>query len=189
MTSHLLYTRIDSPIGPLLVCGDELRLTGLYTAPAAEDPDLVRDRRRADRPFLRVREQLDAYFAGERIEFDVPLSMDGATTFHRTVWERLREIPYGTTISYGALATALGKPTAARAVGAANGRNPLAIVVPCHRVVGSTGSLTGYAGGLERKRYLLRHEAVVSARSSSLNDPRPSGEDVVERAALADDRE
>lgn len=189
MTSPLLYTHMSSPIGRLLLYGDELRLSGLYTAPAAEDRYLVRDARRADAPFASAREQLEAYFAGERVEFDVPLDLDGATAFHRSVWQRLLEIPYGTTISYGALAAQLGRPSAARAVGAANGRNPIAIIVPCHRVIGSAGSLTGYAGGLDRKRYLLHHEADVSGRVSSPHEPRSSGEDVVERAALAHDRE
>lgn len=189
MTSPLLYTYIPSPIGRLLLCGDELRLTGLYTPPASEDPVVARGWRRADAPFVRVREQIEAYFAGERVEFDVPLNLDGATAFHRSVWQRLLEIPYGTTISYGRLAAQLGRPTAARAVGAANGRNPIAIIVPCHRVIGSAGSLTGYAGGLERKRYLLRHEAEVSAQSSSPHEPRAPREDVVERPALAHDRQ
>jgi methylated-DNA-[protein]-cysteine S-methyltransferase len=187
MTSTLLYTYMPSPIGRLLLFGDELRLTGLYTAPAAEDPGLVKDAQRADTPFASVREQLEAYFAGERVEFDVPLNLDGATPFHRSVWQQLLEIPYGATISYGELAAQLGKPTASRAVGAANGRNPIAIIVPCHRVIGSGGGLTGYAGGLERKRYLLRHEAEVSARTSP-DEPRSPREDVVERATLAHDR-
>jgi len=167
MTSPLLYTHMPSPIGRLLLCGDELRLRGLYTAPASEHPGLARGWRRADAPFVRMREQLEAYFAGERVEFDLPLNLDEATPFQRTVWQRLLEIPYAETISYGELAAQLGKPTAARAVGAANGRNPIAIIVPCHRVIGSAGSLTGYAGGLERKRFLLRHEADVSSRRFS----------------------
>lgn len=189
MTSPLLYTYTASPIGRLLLCGDELRLSGLYTPPASDDLGPAAGYTSADAPFVRVREQLEAYFAGERVEFDVPLNLDGATAFHRSVWQRLLEIPYGTTISYGALAAQLGKPTAARAVGAANGRNPIAIIVPCHRVIGSAGSLTGYAGGLGRKRYLLHHEADVSSRTSSPHESRPSREDVVERAALAHDRE
>jgi methylated-DNA-[protein]-cysteine S-methyltransferase len=156
-----LYTYTPSPIGRLLLCGDEERLSGLYTAPASGDPDLVRDQRRASAPFVRVREQLEAYFAGERIAFDVPLNLDGATAFFASVWRHLLAIPFGTTVTYGELAKRLGRPTAARAVGMANGRNPIAIIVPCHRVVGSGGGLTGYAGGLERKRYLLRHEADV----------------------------
>ena len=108
-----------------------------------------------------MRDQLEAYFAGERVEFDVPLDLDEATPFRRSVWSALLEIPYGETVSYGELARRLALPTAARAVGAANGSNPISIIIPCHRVIGSSGDLTGYAGGLERKRYLLRHEADV----------------------------
>ena len=161
-----LYTYMPSPIGRLLLCGDEQRLSGLYTPPASEDPDLVRGRRRAGAAFVRVREQLEAYFAGERVEFDVPLDLDRATPFRRSVWRALLEIPYGSTVSYGELARQLGRPTSARAVGMANGSNPISIFVPCHRVIGSGGSLTGYAGGLERKRYLLGHEAdIVLSRS------------------------
>jgi methylated-DNA-[protein]-cysteine S-methyltransferase len=166
-TPPRLYTFTPSPIGRLLLCGDEERLSGLYTPPASEGPDLVRGRRRASSPFARVREQLEAYFAGERVEFDVPLDPCGATPFRRSVWSALLEIPYGATVTYGELARRLGVPNAARAVGAANGSNPISIVVPCHRVIGLSGSLTGYAGGLERKRYLLRHEAeVLKARPS-----------------------
>jgi methylated-DNA-[protein]-cysteine S-methyltransferase len=180
-TPASLYTRIDSPIGELLLCGDEQRLSHLYTAPHAEDPEAVRGRRRADAPFAAVREQLDAYFAGERVEFHVALDTDGAPAFFASVWDRLRAIPFGTTISYGDLARELGRPTAARAVGMANGRNPIAIIVPCHRVIGSNGALTGYAGGIERKRYLLRHEAEVLSRSP--HQPRSPREHVLEPAA------
>jgi methylated-DNA-[protein]-cysteine S-methyltransferase len=162
-----LYTYLPSPIGRLLLYGDEQRLSGLQTPPASEHTDCLNRWRRADAPFARVREQLEAYFAGERVEFDIPVDMNSATPFQRSVWRRLRDIPYGTTISYGELANALGKPTAARAVGAANGRNPIAIIVPCHRVIGSTGSLTGYAGGLDRKRYLLGLEAEIADRIGS----------------------
>ncbi len=172
-TSPRLYAHVQSPIGPLLLSGDEQRLSAVYLPPASEDPALVSGSRRADAPFARVREQLEAYFDGERLEFDVPLDMDRATPFHRNVWQALLEIPYGTTTSYGELARHLGNPAAARAVGAANGRNPIAIIVPCHRVIGSAGSLTGYAGGLERKRYLLRHEAEVASRSVSPHKSRP----------------
>jgi methylated-DNA-[protein]-cysteine S-methyltransferase len=187
MTNHL-YTYIPSPIGRLLLCGDEERLSALYTLPASDNETLLRGRRRAAGPFARVREQLDAYFAGERAEFDVPLDLDTATPFRRSVWSALVEIPFGTTVSYGELARRLGVPSAARAVGAANGSNPISIIVPCHRVIGSAGSLTGYAGGLERKRYLLRHEAQVVAGRSP-NEARPPREDVVEVAALGHDRE
>ena len=108
------------------------------------------------RAFAQVREQLDAYFDGERVEFDVPLSFDGAPAFFESVWRRLLAIPFGATVTYGELARELGRPTAARAVGMANGRNPISVIVPCHRVIGAAGDLTGYAGGLDRKRYLLR---------------------------------
>jgi methylated-DNA-[protein]-cysteine S-methyltransferase len=162
-----LYTRVPSPIGELLLCGDEERLVGLHVAPRSGDPNVVRGWRRADAPFVRVRDQLEEYFEGERREFDVPLSFDGATAFCASVWRSLIEIPFGSTTSYGELARQRGNPGAARAVGLANGRNPIAIIVPCHRVIGSGGGLTGYAGGLERKRYLLRHEAEVSRRAGS----------------------
>ena len=167
-TNHALprlYTYMPSPIGRLLLCGDEERLSGLYTPPRSEERDLVRGLLRARDPFVRGREQIEAYFAGERVAFDEPLNLDGATPFRRSVWSALLEIPYGATVSYGELARRLGIPTAARAVGAANGRNPISIIVPCHRVIGSAGSLTGYAGGLDRKRYLLRHEAEVADRA------------------------
>jgi methylated-DNA-[protein]-cysteine S-methyltransferase len=106
---------------------------------------------------VEVARQLMAYFAGRLIDFDVPLRLHG-TTFQRRVWAALADIPYGETVSYGELAALIGQPTAARAVGLANGRNPVAVIVPCHRVIGSTGSLVGYGGGLDRKRYLLRLE-------------------------------
>jgi len=182
-----LYTYVPSPIGRLLLCGDEERLSALYTLPGSANEALVEGRRRADAPFARVREQLDAYFAGERAEFDVPLDLETATPFRRDVWSALVEIPFGTTVSYGELARRLGVPTAARAVGAANGSNPISIIVPCHRVIGSAGGLTGYAGGLERKRYLLRHESeVLTGRSP--NEARPPRQDIVEGAALGHDR-
>ena len=166
---HMLYTHLESPIGKLLLCGDEERLTGLYTAPRCHAAEVVRDARRAQEPFARVRDQLEQYFAGERLEFDVPLSLDGGSPFSQSVWRSLREIPYGATITYGELARKLGHSTAARAVGLANGRNPIAIIVPCHRVIGAGGDLTGYAGGLERKRFLLEHEA--ASRGASVAAP------------------
>jgi methylated-DNA-[protein]-cysteine S-methyltransferase len=103
--------------------------------------------------------QLNEYFNGGRREFDLPLYFEG-TTFQRRVWQELTEIPYGETWSYGQLARRIGKPSASRAVGLANGRNPISILVPCHRVIGADGSLTGYGGGLERKRWLLAHEGL-----------------------------
>jgi len=104
-----------------------------------------------------VKRQLEEYFAGERTIFDIPLAPEGAP-FEREVWRALEEIPYGETVSYGEIARRVGQPTAARAVGTANGRNPIAVIVPCHRVIGADGSLTGYGGGLERKRLLLELE-------------------------------
>lgn len=115
------------------------------------------DVRRDDGPFRAAREQLEAYFAGELEEFTLELAPAG-TPFQQRVWRALLEIPFGTTESYGALARRIGLPQAARAVGLANGRNPISIVIPCHRVIGADGSLTGYGGGLERKRWLLAHE-------------------------------
>jgi methylated-DNA-[protein]-cysteine S-methyltransferase len=117
-----------------------------------------REWRPADEPFADVRRQLSEYFDGERDEFDVPLAMTG-TPFQRRVWQALQRIPYGETTTYGELARRLGRPSASRAVGLANGRNPIAVIVPCHRVIGSDGSLTGYGGGVERKRLLLELEA------------------------------
>jgi methylated-DNA-[protein]-cysteine S-methyltransferase len=188
-TPPRLYTYFPSPIGRLLLCGDEKRLSGLYTPPASENPDPILGRRRSAAPFAGVREQLEQYFAGERLDFDLPLDLDGATPFRRRVWTALVEIPYGATVSYGELARQLGVPSAARAVGAANGSNPISIIVPCHRVIGSAGSLTGYAGGLERKRFLLRHEAEVAARAASPDQARAPGEDVLQGAALGHDRD
>jgi methylated-DNA-[protein]-cysteine S-methyltransferase len=157
-----LYAFIPSPIGELLLCGDEQRLSALYVAAASRGPEVAAGWRRADAAFVRAREQLEAYFDGERVEFELALNLDGATPFCQSVWRGLLGIPFGSTISYGELARQLGKPTGARAVGMANGRNPISIIVPCHRVIGAGGGLTGYAGGLERKDYLLRHEAEVS---------------------------
>lgn len=157
----MLYTLVDSPIGELLLAGDGRALHGLWM----QDGDRgwagrlpKGDWRRADEPFAAVRDQLGEYFAGERTAFDVPLVMDG-TPFQRLVWAALREIPYGETTSYGELARRLGRPGGARAVGLANGRNPISIVVPCHRVIGASGNLTGFGGGLSRKRLLLDLES------------------------------
>jgi methylated-DNA-[protein]-cysteine S-methyltransferase len=152
-----LYTTVDSPIGELLLVGDGHALHGLYMQGGRRkriDPDW----KRADEPFAAVAGQLAEYFAGERREFDVPLVLDGPP-FQRQAWHALREIPYGETVSYGEQARRIGQPDAARAIGAANGQNPIAVIVPCHRVIGADGSLTGFGGGLERKRLLLDLEA------------------------------
>jgi methylated-DNA-[protein]-cysteine S-methyltransferase len=153
-----LYTRISSAVGELLLVGDELWLREVHMADRRGGPAGTSDWRRADEPFAAAREQLAEYFAGERRDFDLPLAPEG-TPFQQRVWSALRDIPYGETRSYGELAEQIGRPGAARAVGLANGRNPISIVVPCHRVIGSDGSLTGYGGGVERKRQLLELEA------------------------------
>jgi len=152
----LLFTRADSPVGELLLVGDGESLRGLHFAGAAPPPDA-----RADREaFAPVIAQLDEYFAGERTAFDVPLDLRGSE-FQRSVWAALLEIPYGETATYGQIADRVGRPGKARAVGRANGSNPVALIVPCHRVIGSDGTLTGYGGGMERKRLLLDLEAGV----------------------------
>jgi methylated-DNA-[protein]-cysteine S-methyltransferase len=154
----LLYTTVDSPVGELLLVGDEFALRGLYMQEGRTGAAVRRDWNRADAPFHDVRAQLGEYFEGSRTAFELPLELEG-TQFQRRVWRALLEIPYGETISYGALARRIGRPTSSRAVGAANGRNPISLIVPCHRVVGADGGLTGYGGGIERKRLLLDLEA------------------------------
>ncbi len=152
------YTFIDSPLGELLAVRNDDGLAGLYLPtgkrPQRPDPGWVRD----DTAFEDVRTQLAEYFAGDRQAFDLPLAASG-TAFQQQVWTALREISYGQTTSYGKIAASIGLPDAARAVGVANGQNPLPIIVPCHRVIGADGSLTGYGGGLAAKRWLLDHEA------------------------------
>jgi methylated-DNA-[protein]-cysteine S-methyltransferase len=149
-----VYRTTDSPVGFITVAGDGDEVTALRMEDQAYPPPGTETWVRDDRAFDDVVEQLDAYFAGTRTEFDVRLRLDG-TPFQRRVWAGLLEIPYGETISYGELARRIGQPTASRAVGLANGRNPVGIIVPCHRVIGANGSLTGYGGGLDRKRTLL----------------------------------
>ncbi len=151
-------TCIDSPVGPLdLIADADGALTHLLFPgerhAALRDPRLRRD----PGPFAEVISQLGEYFAGERTRFDLALAPAG-TPFQQAVWAALRTIPYGETRTYTEQAVAVGRPSAVRAVGAANGRNPIAIVVPCHRVVGADGSLTGFGGGIDRKRWLLGHE-------------------------------
>jgi len=152
------YTYLPSPIGDLLAVRDDEGLTGLYlpsgTSAVSPRPDWTRD----DTAFDDVRTQLEEYFAGDRREFDLPLHPTG-TPFQQRVWRALCGIPFGETASYSETAIAIGTPTAVRAVGHANGQNPIPIIVPCHRVVGANGSLTGYGGGLDAKRWLLSHEA------------------------------
>ncbi|NSC24961.1 methylated-DNA--[protein]-cysteine S-methyltransferase [Streptomyces albus subsp. chlorinus] len=154
---HRTHTVIDSPVGPLTLVATDGTLSGIYMEPHRHRPAQETFGQRDPGAFGEVTEQLGEYFAGDRKEFTVPLAPEG-TAFQHTVWEALRTIPYGETLSYGQLAERIGRPGAARAVGLANGRNPLSIVVPCHRVIGSTGQLTGYGGGIERKRHLLDFE-------------------------------
>lgn len=148
---------LESPIGPLLLSGDGEVLTGLTMESRKHSDELPPGTHRDDALFRVARAQLEAYFAGELAEFTLAIAPAGAP-FQLRVWRALLEIPFGTTESYGALARRIGLPQAARAVGLANGRNPISIVIPCHRVIGADGSLTGYGGGLERKRWLLAHE-------------------------------
>jgi len=153
------HTVIDSPYGPLtLVADDDGALCGLYMVDQRHRPPEENFGTREDTPFFPAIDQLQAYFTGELKEFTLGLRLHG-TPFQRTVWDQLRRIPYGETRSYGDLADALGNPGASRAVGLANGKNPIGIIVPCHRVVGANGSLTGYGGGLERKKRLLDFES------------------------------
>jgi methylated-DNA-[protein]-cysteine S-methyltransferase len=164
MSRSTTYTKVESPVGPLTLVAEGDALVGLYfaNAPLAAAPPAawVHDERRLGAAAA----QLAEYFAGERTAFDLPLAPHG-TPFQRAVWDALLEIPFGETASYGELARAIGKPAASRAVGAANGRNPLAIVIPCHRVIGADGSMTGYGGEIARKRALLELEARVKARA------------------------
>jgi methylated-DNA-[protein]-cysteine S-methyltransferase len=163
---------VESPIGPLTLVAEGAALSCIYMTDHRHMPDPERFGPEADPPvddvLSRTSDQLEEYFAGERQEFDVPLDEVAGTEFQRKVWAELREIPYGETISYAELARRIGQPTAFRAVGLANGRNPISIIVPCHRVVGSGGSLTGYGGGTDRKQLLLDLEAKTSGTEVSL---------------------
>jgi methylated-DNA-[protein]-cysteine S-methyltransferase len=159
------YAVIPTPIGNLVAWGEERRLLGLDFADARTARRVETSWQRDDSAFRQVAEQLDAYFAGELMRFDVALDTRG-TPFQRRVWDALQAVPYGTTTTYGALAALIGEPRAIRAVGAANGRNPISVIVPCHRLVGADGSLTGYGGGLDRKRWLLEHERGASAANA-----------------------
>ena len=159
--------RITSPLGTLLLARTEAGLAGAWFEDQRHHPVEIDAVERPDDPLLAVAaEQLRAYFAGEACDFDVALDLQG-TAFQRAVWAELLRIAPGATRSYGDIARRLGAPTASRAVGAAVGRNPVSIIVPCHRVVGSSGALTGYAGGLDRKTALLRLEAEHRSRAGS----------------------
>jgi methylated-DNA-[protein]-cysteine S-methyltransferase len=157
-----MYSVMKTQIGALTLVGDGEELTGLYMTDHRHRPALPPGAVRHDAAFAEARRQLAEYLSGERTEFDLPLRMEG-TEFQQEVWRGLLAIPYGETVSYSELAQRIGRPGASRAVGLANGRNPISIVVPCHRVIGSSGALTGYGGGMERKRYLLDLEAGAAA--------------------------
>lgn len=157
MTS-LRFRTVDSPVGPLTLAGIGSTLMHLRMDDQAHEPDRSGWQPADTGAFADIVEQLEAYFDGALTGFDVDLELNG-TEFQRRVWDALRTIPYGETRSYGEIAAQIGSPGASRAVGLANGRNPISIVIPCHRVIGSTGSLTGYGGGLDRKRALLALES------------------------------
>ncbi len=154
----MFYSVTESPIGPLMLTGRGEALEGLYFSTGSKargaDPDWQRD----DARFADARRQLDEYFAGARRTFDLALAPHG-TDFQLAVLAALQQIPYGETRTYAEIAQAVGRPRAVRAVGTANGRNPIALIIPCHRVIGSDGSLTGFGGGLDAKQTLLSHEA------------------------------
>ena len=162
----VLFAHMPSPLGPLLLLSDGAALTGLYMTPhpygRASNPEWVE----AEAWFRPICEQLEGYFAGSLDRFDVPVAPRG-TPFQQAVWKALMTIPYGSTATYLEIGRRIERPEAVRAVGAANGRNPISIIVPCHRVIGADGSLVGYAGGLERKRHLLALERAGVARASA----------------------
>jgi methylated-DNA-[protein]-cysteine S-methyltransferase len=161
----LLYTQLSSPVGDLLLLSaDATRVCGLYFQGGPTALAVQKHWTKSDQPFGTVVAQLGEYFEGRRTEFTIPLSPQG-TPFQLAVWQALRRIPYGQTRSYAEIAREIGRPTACRAVGAANGRNPISIIVPCHRVIGTDGSLTGFGGGLQTKRLLLELESTATADS------------------------
>jgi methylated-DNA-[protein]-cysteine S-methyltransferase len=162
LATRCVCTHYESPLGPMLLAATGNGLAGVWFVGQRHGPDSSGWHEEPSHPVLREAvAQLAAWFAGERTGFDLPLDLQGGTPFQQDVWAALRAIPHGGTTSYAELARRLGRPTAARAVGAAVGRNPVSIVVPCHRVLGTGGGLTGYAGGLERKTALLRLEGAL----------------------------
>ena len=168
------HTFIDSPVDTLTLVATDGLLSGVFMVDQRHRPPTEVFGERDPAPFAAVIDQLKAYFVGERTTFDLPLAPVG-TSFQRMVWTALRRIPYGETVSYGQIAKRIGRPGASRAVGLANGANPIGVIVPCHRVVASDGSLTGYGGGLERKRFLLglekRRAADTSGGPPTKRDP------------------
>jgi methylated-DNA-[protein]-cysteine S-methyltransferase len=170
MSNARYVTTVPSPIGQLTLVGDGDHLVGLYFD---DDPHAAEARAGAphdDRRLRAAATQLEEYFAGARTAFDLPLAPVGSP-FQKKVWAALRRIPFGETASYGQIARAIGTPAAARAIGGANHRNPIAIIVPCHRVIGADGSMTGYGGGLDRKRLLLALESRLARSQLALGEP------------------
>ncbi len=163
MNAKIYFTEFASPIGKLRLTGTGAALTGVFMESERHTSAQSRDAVRDAAPLREARQQLDEYFGGERREFSLVLDADG-TEFQRSVWRALRGIPYGATASYGDIAKRIRNPKAVRAVGLANGRNPISIIIPCHRVIGADGSLTGYGGGIERKRFLLALEKLHAAK-------------------------
>ena len=175
-----VFCYVESPIGRLMLTTDGTALTGLYMNlyrnKPTKLPNLSDDwiQNATIDPLPAAARQLKEYFAGQRRDFDLPLRMAG-TEFQQRVWRELTKIPFGETRSYGQLAKRLSNPNGSRAVGLANGRNPIAIIVPCHRVIGADGSLTGFGGGIERKEWLLSHEGHPGTRELALGEPTNSG--------------
>ncbi|WP_255435212.1 methylated-DNA--[protein]-cysteine S-methyltransferase [Rhodoferax sp. BLA1] len=162
LPAHTQTTHMTSPLGQMLLAACNNQLVGIWFDNQAHLPDLSSYAPDAGQPVLQqAKLQLQDYFAGQRQQFDLPLNLTTGTAFQQAVWQALLAIPFGATCSYGQLASRIGQPSAVRAVGAAVGRNPLTIIVPCHRVIGAKGSLTGYAGGLDRKTALLQLEGVL----------------------------
>lgn len=179
MPSTTRYAWLSSPIGDLLLRARDGSLTGLDMIDLRANHPIPSDwREGGDAVLVDARKQLDAYFDGRLQRFDLPIQLDG-TSFQRRVWEELRKIPYGETIRYADLASRVGNPNASRAVGGANGRNPISIIVPCHRVIASGGTLGGYGGGLDRKLWLLRHEAQVLGRKAPESWARPASREAL----------
>lgn len=157
-TNPVFYATMNSPLGELLLTSNGTHLTGLFMTPHRHGPTRDGSWTRDDAKFSETTRQLREYFGGTRTRFDIPCAAHG-TPFQKSVWAALTRIPFGATCSYADIARDIGNPKAVRAVGLANGRNPISIIVPCHRVIGANGSLTGYGGGIERKEWLLKHEA------------------------------
>lgn len=154
----MYYSIIKSPVDPILLVGDGTYLTGVFLNPETHNKHIQPDWKKSEKPFAKTIEQLEKYFSGDLTRFTIPIKMQG-TDFQQKVWSALQSIPFGETVSYKTIADAIDSPKAMRAVGLANGKNPISIIVPCHRVIGANGKLTGYGGGLPRKAWLLDHES------------------------------